>query len=462
VWLALRSVSGNVAAADGTIEDLWRKSKAVAIDAAASMVELATTQAFPESATIGIERWETMLGLVPTAEQSDQARRDAILDRMVALQRGDVPALDDALEALLPGTRDRIVDNATSIEAMPGRAFDLDGAGLTHALYSQRAIHYVDAAFPDGPITDRKMLSKIEAHMADAIPAWEDFRVLTGEPRRFYADGKNGSICDRVATSSADFEDPIAIFGADLFAWYTFDDEHTTDTGGLIDTAEDRSGNGRTATGSGATRPTLAYMPSSNVTLDDQHKRRGALFLRANAQRLILGGALADWKFLHETGGLVALGMELGSSGSTGAVFDTGGYSSLSTGFGIATGHATNTFGGRVSNGSGTHYLNNVTVSASAYDPNESLAVWSEWAPARVPLLTTAIASVADGELALNDASASGSVSTGNPTALPHVGQSTAEDVGTSVDCYVRHVVIVNAPTTQEQRERLSAFLMQR
>jgi hypothetical protein len=89
------------------------------------------------------------------------------------------------------------------------------------------------------------------------------------------------------------------------------------------------------------------------------------------------------------------------------------------------------------------------------------MVMWAEWSLTRSPLITARTIDVPSGSLDQTDSAASGSPSASNPSSLPVIGQRS--DLGAALhNGYIRDVVIVNAPTTQEQRERLTAWLLQR
>lgn len=199
---ALRVLLGNAAPPEGGVLGLWMSSKSRAIDLAARLMEHAVMQVWPESATTGIPRWETLLGL--PGDGYDVERVEEILVALTTEVRNDAGSIGDDLRSqvsphLTVASRDR----ALSRVVQPGRLFGAWGsevAPLRMALFSDEYVWRVVYELQTGEIAiPEAIVRDVRAFMHDRISAWEDYELVTdnGGVIGFWSDGANNSLTDQ-------------------------------------------------------------------------------------------------------------------------------------------------------------------------------------------------------------------------------------------------------------------------
>jgi hypothetical protein len=187
---ALRSMMGNAPGPEGGIEDLWRRSKARAIDLAASLVEHAVAQSFPQTATTGIPRWEVLLSLVGAGY--DEERRQAIILELTRESRGDVPTIEDELQAFHPTLTVLAVPHAKSRVQQIGRIFEAWGSAnrpIPVGLFGDEALWRIRYGFAPGEtLIPKRIVRGVDAIMQERMSAWETYQ-LTDDGSEFNMDG---------------------------------------------------------------------------------------------------------------------------------------------------------------------------------------------------------------------------------------------------------------------------------
>jgi hypothetical protein len=187
---ALRAAMGNVPAAAGGIDDLWRRARAIAIEAATVLVEHALVQSFPRMATTGIPIWEDELQL--PGDGNDEQRRQAIAAATTSDVLADVPSLTEQLTkisahlSVLPANRD------TSRVMQLGRVFHDWGSSagaLRVGLFADESIWHVRYELQVGELTiPTAVRTAVNDLMQDWLPATETY-VLTDTGSAFFMDG---------------------------------------------------------------------------------------------------------------------------------------------------------------------------------------------------------------------------------------------------------------------------------
>lgn len=186
VYLALRKLMGNVPAKYGTIEDLWRASKAIGLVMAIELPELAVIQALPKWATVGLTRWEKLHGL--PGEGYEQQRRDAVVERETTPSVADIPSLEEALAKISAKLTIVAPNRDTERVGQSGRTFGPWGTAFSFsqaALYSDShvlRIHYaLDVAGGELviPTSIRKAVADL---LNDRLPMWDTWRFETDGP----------------------------------------------------------------------------------------------------------------------------------------------------------------------------------------------------------------------------------------------------------------------------------------
>jgi hypothetical protein len=186
---ALRSAMGNVPAAIGGIDDLWRIARARGLDNVARLAEHAVVQGLPRFATTGIARWEELLRIPP--EGYDEDRRIEIAYQLSAESRGDLPSFEEELRervsdrlSLVPMTQD------LSRTGQFGRAFGEAGAGvapLKAALFAEPVrITYTRApGESEIPVTVREGVARL---VEDRLSSWDGYDLSDDTTDGFVAD----------------------------------------------------------------------------------------------------------------------------------------------------------------------------------------------------------------------------------------------------------------------------------
>lgn len=212
IWQALRDAVGKGgAAAEDTIEDLWRQARARAIAFSSASMERAALQVFPNLATDWIEYYESLLGVVPPVGATEQDRRDEIARRFARELRADGQNLLTALQEIEPTSELLAVDPDKTTVAQFGVAFNArpytapfgtDNAS-NYPAYSTDMIVTVRITLEVG-VTQIPVLTyqRQEETLNELLPAWVDFAVTqvgsTGTTG-FYLDGAFDSYLDLTA-----------------------------------------------------------------------------------------------------------------------------------------------------------------------------------------------------------------------------------------------------------------------
>ena len=186
------------------MEDYWREAKARGI-AAAFCDDRAISQWFPNRATDHIPIFEQILGITPSAADSDEDRRQAILDRWTREGLATTSDLEEALQdidALFSiGSHDRDTERGT----VPGRGFedfspsDPDssgpafGTGLEYTNwpnFSDSYICYVRYNLSAGTLSQEQIrrINRAKSLLSEVLPAWVRYQVAGATAGGFLLD----------------------------------------------------------------------------------------------------------------------------------------------------------------------------------------------------------------------------------------------------------------------------------
>lgn len=189
-------------AADYTIEGEWRFAQARGIRAGMS-VHRAVNQHFPNLATSNIGDWEDIFLLAP-GDLSDEARRDAVMDRYSRQIDASGPGIDESLQAIDALFEVVGVDVDTATVTIPGRAFQdwnpsdpeacgpAFGGGRESTAYPAFSDYYYCTVKYDIPagvpsVEAQNRIQRAEEALNEMLPAWVDYRFTYGTAG-FYLD----------------------------------------------------------------------------------------------------------------------------------------------------------------------------------------------------------------------------------------------------------------------------------
>jgi hypothetical protein len=195
IYNALRGALGEDGAGPvGSLEDEWRWTRAEAIAAAISLMELALMQYFPDHATVFIPAWEEDLR-VPQ-QPTDVERRAAITAAYVGGTGAVWPWLRAQLQKVDP-TIDLIVqDPDQSFEFGLGRYLGprapegdvLDYGAQATSRFPMYSSHFLLTVLWPGGIPDPALRDQVERILNDSLPSWCDWQIINGG---CYYDGFN-------------------------------------------------------------------------------------------------------------------------------------------------------------------------------------------------------------------------------------------------------------------------------
>lgn len=191
-----QAVGDGLRAPAGSIVEAWRMAKARGI-AAAQQDDRATLQAFPDHCTDFLPVYEEILRIVPTSDQTEQDRRDAVVARYTRSIDATYPKLEQKLESIdplfeiltLPFQYTRTTDSGVrafedwdpSDLLASGPAY---GGGRKNTVVPNFSDDFVLGVFFNvgggsfSPAYQRSLeLAKQELN--ESLPAWVDFRVFT-------------------------------------------------------------------------------------------------------------------------------------------------------------------------------------------------------------------------------------------------------------------------------------------
>jgi hypothetical protein len=175
---------GNVPAAYGTIEDLWRVSKAIGLVMVIELPELAVAQTFPMWATVGLSRWEQLLGL--PGEGPEQSRRDAATARETTPVLADIPTLQIELTKISSGLTIVAPNRDTQRVLQSGRAFGswTDTASFSLVpMFSDAYVLRILYTFAPGEIVIPDSIRRAVADLLnDRLPIWDTWEFVTAGP----------------------------------------------------------------------------------------------------------------------------------------------------------------------------------------------------------------------------------------------------------------------------------------
>lgn len=194
-YTALRTIVGEGGSppedplGETTFDGIWRRAKANALGAIASVTNAAVWQAFPHTVTDELRTYEEIVLSYLPAGAPDESRRQAVLEKWLAPGRGNYPALTEYLKALDERFSVLLLPHEQARYTFEGKVFDVPGNVQfsqyhDHSSYPSFAdTHVVTALFdvgesvpPAGTIGNIK--ARAEATLSESLPAWNDFAML--------------------------------------------------------------------------------------------------------------------------------------------------------------------------------------------------------------------------------------------------------------------------------------------
>lgn len=192
VYHALRDAVGigGAAKSPDTIEDLWRRAKAIGIASGESWVYRALWQNWPHTSTDRVPNWEELLGALPGFGLEDEARREELVSRYARKIRADAPGLNDQLAAIDSRLSALVIDHDETATTQPGRAFEdfaaaePFGGGRKATDFPNFSGDYFVYVFFDmggGALTaeHRRTIRLVQDLLNDVLPAWDTWTIVT-------------------------------------------------------------------------------------------------------------------------------------------------------------------------------------------------------------------------------------------------------------------------------------------
>lgn len=192
IYYALRGAVGvgGSATDDTGIDGLWRECRAAGLAAAASSLECAVAQAFPQIATEFIPVYEEELGIVPPENATDEDRRRAITEAYTA------KAAENEVDLAVRLSK---IDTRLSLPAIPqtkaktvqfGKAFEPQDGVPTYGptQKSSRVPNYSDDFFVRVFFTlattmptpvDLAIIMKAKRLLREILPSWVSFAIIS-------------------------------------------------------------------------------------------------------------------------------------------------------------------------------------------------------------------------------------------------------------------------------------------
>lgn len=174
---AMRSAVGNLAAVDDTgIDGLWRQCRAGAYASASTFVERAVLQAFPQVATDSLPLWEDFLRIIPTSDQTDEDRRQAVVTAYTSRSLADGADVAARLKAIDGRISVLSIPFSQATTVMMGGSFEAAAPN-----YSSEFLIPVQIAITGSPTqADRESMTTGAKYLDETLPAWVDYYVVTG------------------------------------------------------------------------------------------------------------------------------------------------------------------------------------------------------------------------------------------------------------------------------------------
>jgi len=174
-----------------TVEQAWRRSKALGLSAS-NADERAVLQWFPDTATDFLPEHERILQIDVPPNASEQERRNAVEARFVDEASSVVSDLETRLRAIDPALSLVEVPHAEAKTTEAGRTAEPRdgsepfGAGMTQTEFPNLSDDFVEVVHYDiGPagseptIAQEKTIEEAKEALHEQLPAWIDFRVAT-------------------------------------------------------------------------------------------------------------------------------------------------------------------------------------------------------------------------------------------------------------------------------------------
>jgi len=199
-----RHVGVNNTGAEGSIIEEWRLSRARGIAASQAFVR-AFYNGFPETSTDKIKMYEDMLGITAGAGDTEQDRRDRIVNLWYSIDTAITSDLEGRLQEIDPNFSilelNRVYASAT-VQGRPfgdfnpadpsacGPAFGGGRSSSDYANYSSGYICFVRYDITAGTITDEqiKRIALAEEILQKSLPAWCDYVIATSVLTGFILD----------------------------------------------------------------------------------------------------------------------------------------------------------------------------------------------------------------------------------------------------------------------------------
>jgi hypothetical protein len=194
IYYALRSNVGKGGSADddeGSLDGLWRQSRARGIASVATFGERSALQAFPDRATDLLPYYEQLFLLTNDPATSDHERREAAAVRYTQQIASAIPDIGIALRLIDPRFEVLTTSPDQSDSTLFGRAFEdyaaaepFGGGRKSTAFpnYSSEFVAYVLLDLGGGipPTTsERRSMDAAAALLNEVLPAHNSFQIVT-------------------------------------------------------------------------------------------------------------------------------------------------------------------------------------------------------------------------------------------------------------------------------------------
>ncbi len=192
VYNALRNAvgTGGAAADDSGLDGLWRQCKAQALATLNSMAERAALQVLPSVATDHLPVYEDILRIVPGEDETELARRAAVVADWTRQLKADGPSLAQQIALIDPRASLEPVPHELATTTVLGKAFEpQDGTptygprrSTSYPNFATEFLHTVVLAVDGGlaNASDLVVIGQLKRLMREVLPTWEDFQVVTG------------------------------------------------------------------------------------------------------------------------------------------------------------------------------------------------------------------------------------------------------------------------------------------
>lgn len=189
-YLAMRSAVGKGGSAeddDGTVEGLWRQSRARGLGAVGTFGERVAVNNFPGLSTDLLPYYEKLLRIVASENETVEERRAEAQALWIRILDAATPIIEAELAAIDPLFTLLDVPNTSADTTQAGRAFEdftaSEPFGGTRKStdfpnYSTDFIVFVQYAITPPPSAEQeRRLTLARKFLNDALPSWVSFRI---------------------------------------------------------------------------------------------------------------------------------------------------------------------------------------------------------------------------------------------------------------------------------------------